>query len=265
MKTSWLITTMLLGLSGSPLAADQQPDPSDLTAVNSFVYGTVDNEGRLNGMLGMAGSFSEGNNYMGLVEHISDTKNNEFARKAQNSRLRYFQVLDTGNKLLPQAGFSVDYMKGWKTHSDDTSSDIVALGAITKLTTPWESFSLFPNIAVVRGSASQGNGSSFDLKGYQVNLFGSFSIGDSGQYVIVQPQFMQLDGKPSKNAKGEKLSGKVFKVKTGYGMPISDNGKWWTELSHTYTRTDAKINIIGTPIKALDNDHKFELGISYYF
>ncbi|RTR38419.1 hypothetical protein EKG38_12920 [Shewanella canadensis] len=264
MKKTLISIALVIGFSGAAFAGDKQPDPSDLTAVNSFAYGTIDNEGKLNGMLGIAGAYSEGNNYIGLVEHAVATKNNEFGKKAQNSRLRYFQVLDTGSSVLPQAGFSVDYMKGWKSDDKDVSTDIVALGAIAKVTTPWEALSIFPNVAYVKGEAEHQHGK-FDLTGYQVNLFGSIAIGDMGKYLVIQPEFMHLDGEPSSNGKGEKVSADIFKVKTGFGMPISADGKWWTEVSHTYTRTDAEMNIIGTPMSEIDNDNKFEVGVSYYF
>ena len=243
---------------------DNKPDPSDLTKVNSFAFGTVDNDGTLKGMVGIAGAYSEGNNFIGLVEHGSATKNNAIGKKDQNSRLRYFQVLDTGLDAMPQAGFSVDYMKGWEK-ANGIGSDIVALGAIAKVTTPWESLSIFPNVAYVAGSA-QGEDvkdkTKADLSGYQVNLFGSLSIGEKGQYVVFQPQFMHLDGK-FKDANNQKLDANVFKVKTGYGQPISTDGKWWIEASHTYTRSDMEVKQIKFAEK--DHDHKFEVGISYYF
>ena len=265
MNRSILPIALIIGLSGGALANSSQPDPSDLTAVNSFAYGTVDNEGKLNSMVGVAGAYSEGNNFMGLVEHALATKNNEFGQKAQNSRLRYFQVIDTNSRLLPQAGFSVDYMKGWKSSDDDISTDIVAVGAIAKMTTPWEAISLYPNVAYVKGEAYQSSANRLDLSGYQLNLFGSISLGDLGKYLIIQPQFMHLDGEPNNNSSGGKLSANIFKVKTGFGMPISESGRWWAELSHTYTRSDSQINITGTSINAMDNDNKFEFGISYYF
>jgi|GEM_PF-3518342 len=272
MKHTFVKTIATLSLSAiaatvamvAHASEDNSPDPSDLTKVNSFAFGTVDNDGTLKGMIGLAGAYSEGNNFIGLVEHGSATKNNEIGKKNQNSRVRYFQVLDTGLSGMPQAGFSVDYMKGWEK-SNGIGTDIVALGAIAKVTTPWESLSIFPNLAYVTGSA-QGDDTegkvNTDLEGYQVNLFGSLSIGDIGQYMVFQPQFMRLEGK-SKDIDNQKLDANVFKVKTGYGQPISADGKWWIEASHTYTRTDMAIK--HTKFAEKDHDHKFEVGISYYF
>ncbi|MDG3086178.1 hypothetical protein P7F88_08710 [Vibrio hannami] len=267
MKKTLLATLMTVTAFTAPVfAADNAPNPSDLTQVNSFAFGTVDNDGTVKGMVGLAGQYSEGNVFMGLVEHGSATKNNDIDKKDQNSRLRYFQVLDTDLDGMPQAGFSVDYMKGWEK-SNGVGSDLVALGGIAKVKTPWESLSLFPNVAYVTGKAegdSSDGKTKADLSGYQVNLFGSLSVGDAGQYVVFQPQYMHLDSTPKVNGeKTSKAEADVFKVKTGYGQPISADGKWWVEASHTYTRTDAEMKNSMLDVK--DNDHKFELGVSYYF
>ncbi|BCN26399.1 autotransporter domain-containing protein [Vibrio alfacsensis] len=263
-ETNEVVITAEEGLLGS---ADSAPNPSDLTQVNSFVFGTIDNDGTLKGMVGLAGQYSEGNNFMGLIEHGTATKNNSVGKKDQNSRLRYFQVLDTDMSGVPQVGFSVDYMKGWEK-TNGFGSDLVALGGIAKVTTPWDALSIFPNVAYVTGEGKtkeSGSKGKIDVSGYQLNIFGSLALGESGEYIVVQPQFMHLDGKSKVN--GQKLDGKldanVFKVKTGYGQPISTDGKWWVEVSHTYTRTNMEVK--QTQFSEKDNDHKFEFGVSYYF
>ncbi|NKF50937.1 hypothetical protein G3R49_10225 [Shewanella sp. WXL01] len=262
MKKSLLALALAVGVAAPTFAEDKQPDPSDLTAVNSFAFATVDDQGKIQGMVGVAGAYSEGNNFIGLVEHGVSTKTTDNGHKAQNSRLRYFQVIDTGSAALPQAGFSVDYMKGWAATDQSISTDIVALGAIAKVTTPWEAVSIFPNLAYVTGSAESTDPSiKADIKGYQVNLFGSIALDEAGKYLVIQPQFMSVDVEP-KGVQG-KGEANVFKVKTGFGMPISADGLWWTELSHTYTRTDAAVKAID--FTGVDNDNKFEIGVSYYF
>ncbi|WP_028863122.1 hypothetical protein [Psychromonas aquimarina] len=247
--------------------ADSKPDPSDLTSTNSFASGIVSNDGEISVMGGIAGSYSPGNNFIGLLEHKSATKTSDDGRLAQDTRLRYFQVIDIDAGIMPQIGFSVDYMKSWKmseTNDQSAGSDIAALGAIAKIKTPWESFSLFPNIAYVQGKAEVGSADAeLDLKGYQVNLFGSLAIGNSGDYLILQPQYMFLDAeaRDGKSASGDVCT---FKMKSGYGAPVDDAGKWWAELSHTYTRTDAQLfRFDGAQLT--DNDHLFELAVSYYF
>ena len=256
---------MLGDSSGAPDLSNA-PDPSDLTQVNSFAFGTVDDDGTLKGMVGLAGQYSEGNSFLGLVEHSTATKTNSIGKKDQNSRLRYFQVLDTGVAAVPKAGFSIDYMKGWE-NNNGVGTDLVAIGGIAKVPTPWEQLSLFPNVAYVTGKAEgsdSGVKGKANISGYQLNLFGSLALSEDGKYVVVQPQYMHLDTTPKvSNTKTTKFDADVFKVKTGYGQPISMDGKWWVEVSHTYTRTDTKAKKLNWSDK--DNNHQFEVGISYYF
>ncbi|RJG47433.1 hypothetical protein [Motilimonas pumila] len=211
--------------------AESKPDPSDLTQVNSFLYGTFDSDNTFKASLGLAGQYSEGNSFMGLVEH-----GYQFKDKLNNSRLRYFQVFDTGSEAVSQAGLSVDYIKGW-----DAKSDIVALGTIAKVATPWQSLSIFPNLAYVTGKADGKT-----VTGYQTNIFASMSLGDEGDYLIFQPQWMDTN------------LGRKFEVKSGYGAPVSDDGKVWWDISHTYQNTK-----VGQA-KA-SGDHQVALGLAYYF
>ncbi|WP_227993080.1 porin family protein [Shewanella sp. YLB-07] len=265
-----LIASMIV-LSTSAVASEEvHVNPSDLTQVNTFISGSTSNEGDLNVMGGIAGQYSEGNNFIGLVEHTSATKPSDDDRLAQNTRLRYFQVFDVSEGVLPQIGFSVDYMKSWKMSSTEDASlgtDLIALGAIAKIQIS-ESISVFPNVAYVVGNAKAGvNNSEFDLKGYQFNLFGSWELDDTGSYIVVQPQFMQLDidSKDSKDGKSGGAKVDVLKIKTGAGMAFTDNGKWWVELSHTYTKTKGDVEHVGNKFDIIDNDNKVELAVSYYF
>jgi hypothetical protein len=235
-------------------------DPSDLTQVNSFISGTSNDAGNINIMAGFAGAYGEGNNFLGLIDHGIETQGSD--QGAQASRLRYFQVLDTGKQNISQLGFSIDYMKDWSLNKGakgkTPSSDLVALGFIGKVSTGWQNFSLFPNIAYVQGSAKQEIPNNANLKvnftGYQFNIFGSLDLGDAG-YIIIQPQYMKLDMDNSAD------NADIIKVKTGYGRSLSDSKQWWAELSHTYTKTKAATISPETN----NDDHIVELAFSYYF
>ncbi|WP_234497670.1 hypothetical protein [Vibrio maritimus] len=268
MKTRWtpILIVSLFNVSFAQ-AETTQPDPSDLTQVNSFVFGTVDNQGMLKGMVGLAGQYSEDNTFMGLVEHNLATKTNSTGSKDNNTRLRYFQVLDVDSAAIKQAGFSVDYIRGWE-NTNGIGSDLVAIGTIAKVATPWEALSIYPNVAYVMGTARQDGSMDASLSGYQLNLFGSLSIGNWGQYAVFQPQYMHVSGDvdSDKNSGNLRVFGDVLQVKTGYGQPISKDGLWWVEASHTYTKSEleAKSNSGGIALPT-DNDHKFEVGVAYYF
>ena len=245
-------------------------NPSDLTAVNSFTSLNTDNEGKITGMLGIAGQYSQGNNFLGLIEHGVGTRSE--GQGKQDSRLRYFQVLDTGAQAISQIGFSIDYMKGWSKDSGaegkSPSSDIVAFGVIGKVATPWECVSLFPNIAYVTGEVKQEiddkSGLKADLQGYQANLFASIDLGNAG-YIVLQPQFMSVDVDAKADTSNATKTVNVFKMKTGYGIAVTQSKKWWVEVSHTYARTSASTQLNKQTERLTDNDHKFELAVSYYF
>ena len=244
------------------LSNAEDVDPSDLTQVNSFISGTSSNAGNLNIMVGLAGSYSEGNNFVGLIDHGIETQGHD--QGAQASRLRYFQVLDTHNQNISQLGFSIDYMKNWAldkgAKGETATSDLFALGFIGKVATPWKNFSIFPNIAYVQGSVNQKlkyqPNINADFKGYQFNIFGSLDLGDAG-YIIIQPQYMKL------NMDDDTDNANIFKVKTGYGKSLSKSKQWWAEISHTYINTSiAKSKLTQ---ETNNDDHIIELALSYYF
>lgn len=226
---------VLLALISSCAIADTQPNPSDLTQVNSFVYGTMDSKQSAKVMLGLAGQYSEGNSFMGLLEHGYNIKDED-----HTSRARYFQVFNTDTVLIQQAGLSVDYIKGWKKNGL-ASSDIVAMGTIGKIVTPWDSITLYPNVAYVAGKVG-----SKTVKGYQTNLFVSAVLSEQGLYAIFQPQWMDTN------------IGHKIEVKTGVGAPLSTDGKLWWDLSHTYQNAKMKN-------EQNNNDHVVTAGIAYYF
>ncbi|WP_104046316.1 hypothetical protein [Vibrio jasicida] len=232
--------------SGAVMAEEShQVDPSDLTQVNTFLWGKVDTDGKLIGTLGIGGQYSEGNTFLGLIEHGTATKKDKGDKKlAQDSRIRYFQVMDTGVDALPSMGFSVDYLKGWKHNGG--SSDIVALGGIGKVKTPWDAFTLFPNAAYVTGEVKNG-ASKKSISGYQANLFGSLTMSEAGDYLMLQPQWMDTN------------VGNKFEMKTSYGMPITP--VLWVDVSHSYTKVEGRNAFDGVK----DNDNKFEFGVAYYF
>ncbi len=209
-----------------------KPNPSDMTQVNTFAYGQVDGDD-IKAMIGIAGAYSEGNTFMGLIEHGIDAKS-----KKQNSRLRYFQVLNTHSVFAPQAGVSIDYMKNYSA-----KSDVAAVGVISKVLTPFDALTIYPNLAYVTGQIDTQS-----VRGYQANLFASLALGESGDYLVFQPQYMNTN------------IGTEFKVKTGYGAPLDNSGKIWWDIGHEYQhKTSDSHNTIKS------DEHKLSIGLAYYF
>ncbi|EAS43075.1 hypothetical protein C9J48_13370 [Photobacterium profundum] len=225
---------------------DLTPDPSDLTQVNSFANVVADSEDTMKVIVGVAGQYNEGNSFMGLIDHGVNTKTG-----AQNSRVRYFQVFDVETSIMPQIGGSIDYMKGWKHKGMETN--IVALGGIAKITTPWSNVSIYPNAALVTGDITHktsGTGMKQSIDGYQANIFGSIALSEDGNYIMLQPQWMDTN------------VGSKLEVRTSYGHPLTSDGKTWVDFNHIYTKVEGS-----GPLKnfGAETDNKFEIGLSYYF
>jgi len=220
------------------------PDPSDLTQVNSFGNVVADSKDTMKVIIGVAGQYSKGNSFMGLIDHGVNTKDG-----SQNSRVRYFQVFDVDTAAMPQIGGSIDYMKGWKHEGMETN--IVALGGIAKITTPWDNVSIYPNAALVTGEINK-SGNKQSVDGYQANIFGSIALSEDGNYIMLQPQWMDTN------------VGSKLEVRTSYGHPLTSDGKTWIDFNHIYTKVEA-----GGPLKVhapvANSDNKFEIGLSYYF
>ncbi|MEZ9593063.1 hypothetical protein AB4298_00360 [Shewanella sp. 10N.261.52.F9] len=264
MRTSKITQAVSLILMSASLSvsATEKVSPSDLTQVNSFISGSANNNKDISVMGGIAGSYAKGNNFIGLIEHQTETNK---GRKAQDTRIRYFQVFDLNTAFADQIGFSVDYKKSWKMSSQDPDAfgtDTVAVGIINKYSLT-EKLSVYPNVAYVAGQATGNDGKKVKLCGFQTNIFTSYEINNSS-YIIVQPQFQRADLTPS-TTKGAAAKVDTFKIKTGYGMSLDQAGQWWIEASHTYTRNNARIKFISNKTIGIDKDHLFEVTASYYF
>lgn len=233
-KTSLALT--LIAMSSMVCTAQEsdvsKPNPSDMTQVNTFAYGQVDGDD-VKAMVGLAGAYSEGNTFMGLIEHGINTKSKE-----QSSRLRYFQVLDTDSVFAPQAGVSIDYMKNYSA-----KSDVAAVGVISKVLTPFDTLTIYPNLAYVTGQIDTQS-----VRGYQANLFASLALGESGDYLVFQPQYMNTN------------VGEELKVKTGYGAPLDSSRKIWWDIGHEYQQKTSTFQH-----NRKSDKHKLSIGLAYYF
>ncbi len=260
-----LLTLSIASLFTGCIAATELPtkekvSPSDLTQVNSFVSGSLNNNKEITLMGGVAGQYSAGNGFLSLVEHKSATTH-ENNRLAQDTRVRYFQVFDANFMSTEQIGYSVDYMKSWKMDTEAIGSDTLALGVISKYSLT-DSLSVYPNVAYVIGKAKGSTGQQSDVKGFQTNLFASYAINDSS-YILLQPQFQQV--KLSSNTQSTSADVNTFKIKTGFGTSMDEIGKWWLEVSHTYTENNAEIKYVDQKITGINKDHLFDVTVSYYF
>lgn len=238
-STKLAASALAFTVSTTTFAADNAPNPADLTSANTFaavqVGGDKDNK-FVGGTFGIAGQYSDGNIFLGMVEHRGTTDADNLYTRA-----RYFQVLDTEMSLFPQVGFSIDYNKAYMPKEVGGDLETIALGVIGKLDTGLDWLALYPNI----GAVEVKNGD-YSSRGYIANLFASIYMGDDGSYLMLQPQSTitkYVD---------------VYKFDVAYGAPMNDTGTLWWEAKAGYTKTK---------IDGLDNTDNTEvvLGLYYYF
>lgn len=243
-STKLAATALALTVSTASFAEDKAPNPADLTAANTFgaiqVGGDKDNK-FVGGMFGIAGQYSEGNIFLGMVEHRGSTDADNLYTRA-----RYFQILDTEVNLFPQVGFSIDYNKAYGPKEAGGDIDTVALGVIGKLDTGMDWLTLYPNVGAVEVK--------FDgvkSRGYIANLFASIYMGDDGSYLMLQPQ-----STITKDIN-------IYKFEVAYGAPMNDKGTLWWEAKAGYTKTELDSKYLEGKHK--DSNTEVLLGLYYYF
>jgi len=232
-----LLVTAGLTLALAPnlvLAEEAQPDPADLTQTNTFLWGQAGNKDyTLTG--GIAGNLTENFSYLGLLEHTRSYDRND--EKSDNTRARLFGTQNVDWGFMSKVGVSVDYI------TNHTSGlDLLAVGGIAKVETGLDWLALFPNLAYVKAKDNNNSES-----GYQANLFASIYLDDAGKYLMLQPQYTNLNDKMT-----------TKKLEVSYGQPLSNDGKWWGDVKVGHTSTHVNGH-------KLDDDNQIKAGVSYYF
>ncbi|SON52390.1 hypothetical protein [Vibrio tapetis] len=237
MKKLLLATGLTFALAPNLVMAEEtQIDPADVTQTNTFLWGQAGNKDyTLTG--GIAGNLTEKFNYLGLLEHSRSYQQAEDHEDTANStRARLFGTQDVEWNVISKVGVSVDYIKN---HTGDF--DLVAIGAIAKVETGLDWLAIFPNLAHV--TLSKDNASE---TGYQANLIASVYLDDAGKYLMIQPQYTNVNDKMT-----------IKKFELSYGQPLSNNGLWWGDIKVAHTST----HVMGQK----SDDNQIKAGVSYYF
>ncbi len=241
-STKLAATVIAICASTQSFAEDKTPNPADLTQANtfaSFQAGGDKNNKFVTGSAGIAGQYSEGNTFLGLVEHRVTTDADNLYTRA-----RYFQILDVESSLFPQVGFSVDYNKAYVKGAKDI--DTLALGVIGKLNTGIDWLTLYPNVGAV-----EIKGEGFSTRGYIANLFVSIATDDQGGYLMIQPQSTITSDV------------NVYKFDVVYGAPLNATGTLWWDAKVGYTKTNIHSDQVEGTLR--DENTEVAVGLSYYF
>ncbi len=267
MKKATLTTALLLALSGTAIASEQEQEsevinPSDLTRVYTQAAVFLDSNAdvRMSGM--MTGAWSEDIQFAGFAEGTfgnDDAKvdgKHKLGTDYQKGRAQYFQVHALDNSLLPRVGFSTDliHQNGEAgTAKDSGLKDTTLFSAgVIGLINPAYTFGakVFPNVAYTTGKVF---GQSAD--GYMLNMFLTKEIGDSGSFIQFSPEYFK--------AEGDVVSMESSKLNFFVSAPTRSDRTQWLMTRFEYGSADVVLPD-GTEINN-DPELRVEIGMKWFF
>lgn len=251
MKKLLITTTILASMTPSAFATDEPIDPSDLTRVytQAAVFVTSDADVRLSTMA--TGSWSENIQFGAFAEanfgDASDENSGDnFGTNYKNARIQYYQVSPLDNGLLPRAGFMVDGI-----HNDAIDMQVLSLGVLGMINPTYTgSAMVFPNVNYTYGEILNET-----VDGYLMNLFVTVPLGDSGSFVQVWPEYMDLSG--------DTVEMQSKKLNVMLNAPVRSDRKQWLMTKLEYGSSELKKG--QSSLSAADNELKAEVGIKWFF
>ncbi|MCG9664354.1 hypothetical protein L1D26_14825 [Vibrio mediterranei] len=263
MKHFSVLSAALLSVTSAQVMADeaQVNDPADVTRPQTYLKvdsGAKGKDGMTRLQLNMAGSYSEDIGYLGQFE--TDFQTNLDAQPGKSKdfglsriRARYFQVHATGLEVLPEIGFSLDYISygsNWVAKNSGTEQT-AAIGAVAKVITPFENWVSYPNLAVMKNEYDNGRSEN----GWQANWFNSFYLTEKGSYITVNPQYANYNNAIGKNEQSLELN---FEG----GIPLTNDGSIWGNVTYSEHFFKAAGE---SRMKHLDGNREVRIGATWFF
>ncbi|WP_158134143.1 hypothetical protein [Photobacterium damselae] len=247
---------------------DDAPDPADVTkVVTSFKLSagtnSNNNDFALEGELKIGGSFSPDNSFLTMISATGAEKEEDSFEDGfdlREMRARWFQVFGTGLAGLPKAGYSLDFIDRSNDDSD-VIDNIIAVGGIVKVPV-LSNWVMYPNIAAVQANVKDEYkiAGTDDGIGVQVNLYNAIYLSKKGTYMMVSPQYSYLDF--------DGYTTQDLLLEATLGTPITENRRWWFNLTYKETFSDLSSDISSMPDKSMyanDDKRQFRAGVTYYF
>ncbi|WP_141237361.1 hypothetical protein [Paraferrimonas sedimenticola] len=109
-----------------------------------------------------------------------------------DSRLQYFHVFSTGDKIVPRAAASVDII-------DNALFSSASVGGVVALNTGVKGLQIFPRFGGLVGEYKAQTLTTFDVqqsRAYGVSgaFYVMYTLGDDGTYIGAWPEYNYLDG-----------------------------------------------------------------------
>ncbi|WP_413110461.1 hypothetical protein [Thaumasiovibrio sp. DFM-14] len=250
MKKLLVSASILAALSAAPaLAEEELIDPSDLTRVykQAAAFITSDADMRFSTM--MTGAWSETTQFAGFIEgnfgnKDADKDGDNFGIDFKNARAQYFQVHAMNNSVLPRAGFMVDAI-----YNDVADMSLLSVGAIGLINPAYTAgITTFPNLNYTYGEIMNDT-----VDGFMVNYFATIPMGDTGSFLQVWPEYM--------NVSGDSIEMESTKFNVMFNAPIKTNRTTWLMTKLEYGSTDMTID--GQMLDS-NNELKAEIGVKWF-
>jgi hypothetical protein len=252
MNKKLLTTSLLTALTSThAMASDEAIDPSDLTRVytQAAFFVTSDADVRVSTM--MTGSWSENIQFGGFAEAnfgdtSADNNGDNFGFNYKNARIQYYQVSPLNNTLMPRVGFMVDAM-----HNDAIDMQVLSVGAMTMVNPKYTGNAMvFPNVNYTYGEILDET-----VDGYLLNLFATVPIGDSGSFIQIWPEYMDVSGD------SVEMTSQLLNVM--FSAPVKSNRSQWLMAKLEYGSSELTKG--NSTLISGDSQLKAEIGMKWFF
>ncbi|WP_248642471.1 hypothetical protein [Vibrio crassostreae] len=221
-------------LAAAPLfAAESEPNPSDLTETSTSAYFGMSNQGDVKGSISGDFHFDNGQTGMLTVEGTMTQQG-----KYSDSRVQYFHVFSTENKIVPRAALSLDVI-------DNSMFTSASLGGVAAIDTGVKGLQLFPRLGVLAGEYSDASVLSFhaDKKeaiGGSAAFYMMYQLGEDGTYIGAWPEYNYLNGD---------IETSMLKSTLMIATPFSNDKTRWGQL-----RVDNTTGYMQSQTRSIDID-----------
>ncbi|WP_261835093.1 hypothetical protein [Vibrio ishigakensis] len=235
MKKLTQLTLILsaLGMATPAMAEESEPNPSDLTETSTSAYFGLNNQGSLKGSISGDFNFSDKQTGMLTIEGTMDRDGHY-----SDSRLQYFHVFSTTNRVVPRAAVSLDII-------DNDMFTSASLGGVLAINPGVDGLQIFPRVGVLAGEYSDASVTAFDAQdseayGVSGALYMMYTIGKDGTYIGAWPEYNYLDGD---------IETSLLKSTVMIATPFSKDKTRWGQL-----RIDNTSGYMKTSQQSLDID-----------
>ncbi|WP_394129992.1 hypothetical protein [Shewanella maritima] len=244
-NTKSMAVLLALTTSLPAFAAEETPDPADLTETNTSAYVGMSNKGGFKASISGDMNFDNGQTGMMTVEAAIDNEGNY-----TDSRIQYFHVMTTKNSVIPKVAASLDVL-------DNALFTSVSPGVTLAINSGVKGLNIFPRVGVLGGKFSDdvkamANITDEKAVGGSAAFYMFYTVGDDGTYFGLYPEYNYLSGDVNMS---------VLNTNFLMSTPLSDDKTRWGQIKITNTNTTIKNAFIDEKV----NDTVVWANYKFYF